>query len=509
MQKENDNIDGVGAVTIAIADTYSMLHNNSQAEKYYNKGIEILRTSDDSILLASSLLNSGDHYFNTKNYDHALRNFEESGKIFRKLNYLKGTAYNLGNVGMVYAEQGKDELAKANMNEAITILEAQKEYYPISVYLTYMADIYAKNNKMKAAISFADRSLDLAKRYNLKDQISESNLNLAELYEKDKDFEKAFNFYKDHITYRDSLINLSSVQNIAEMRADYEVSQKQAEVDLLSQQKRTQKIIVISTAVALFLLMLLAIGLQRRNRFIRRTSKIIEEERNRSDELLLNILPEKTAKELKSFGKVRSHRFESVSVLFTDFKDFSSYAEDIDPEFLVESVDYYFSKFDEIIEKYDLEKIKTVGDSYMCAGGLPFPSSDHAVRIVMAALEIAKFVESCREDEDCNKIPFEIRIGINTGPVVAGVVGKKKFAYDIWGDTVNIASRMESNSESGKVNISEATHELVKEYFNCEYRGKIFAKNKGLLKMYYVRNIDKAIDISHILENSGLLSSER
>ena len=230
----------------------------------------------------------------------------------------------------------------------------------------------------------------------------------------------------------------------------------------------------------------MAFGLYRRNKFIKRTSEIIEKEKNRSDELLLNILPEEIAKELKNQGKVISSRFESVSVLFTDFKDFTGYSENVSPEILVESVDYYFSKFDEIMDKYHLEKIKTVGDSYMCAGGLPFPTTDHAFKTVMAGIEIAEFVEKNREPSNSKMIPFEVRIGINSGPVVAGVVGEKKFAYDIWGDTVNIASRMESNSEPGCINISENTYNLIKEHFNCRYRGEIAVKNKGMMKMFYV-----------------------
>jgi class 3 adenylate cyclase len=149
-------------------------------------------------------------------------------------------------------------------------------------------------------------------------------------------------------------------------------------------------------------------------------------------------------------------------------------------------VDFYYRKFDQIIKDYGLEKIKTMGDSYMAAGGLPFPTEDHAEKLVSAALDIAAFVETSKNSPDAGPKQFDIRIGIHSGPVVAGVVGTNKFAYDIWGDTVNIASRMESTSLPGKVNISESTYELVKNKFQCEYRGEIYAKNKGKLKMYFV-----------------------
>lgn len=175
--------------------------------------------------------------------------------------------------------------------------------------------------------------------------------------------------------------------------------------------------------------------------------------------------------------------------MFTDFVGFTNYSEKLSPEKLVESIDYYFSKFDEIIDKYDLEKIKTIGDSYMCAGGIPFKIEDHASQIILAAEEIIDFVEQPKNRLLENQINFMVRIGVNSGSIVAGIVGTKKFAYDIWGDTVNIASRMESNSETGKINISENTYQLVKNQFSCTYRGEIEVKNTGMMKMYFVENL--------------------
>ena len=481
-------IIGQGTAYSSIADVYSVMGNSKNAQLYYEKAIKLLRKTDNSIGLASALLNAGDEYSKNKKYDLALRYFRESGEIFKKAGYLIGTAYNLGNIGMVYAEQGKDVLAKNYISQSIKMLEELKDYYAISDYLTYMSDIYLKQNDWTTALNYAQRSLELAQRYGLKDQISTSNLKLSELYQKAQDTAESFKYYKNHIVYRDSITNLKSVQQMADLRTDYEVSQKQSEADLLNQGKKNRQIMAISSAVSAILVFLLAFGMYRRYKFIKKTNVIIEEQMHRSDHLLLNILPEETANELKQNGKVLAKKFESVTVLFADFEEFTHYAEKLSPEKLVESVDYYFSKFDEIMAKYDLEKIKTVGDCYMCAGGLPFATNDHAFKMIHAAFEITQFVTDSKNNNPLNHTRFEIRIGINSGPVVAGVVGTKKFAYDIWGDTVNIASRMENNSEPGKINISENTYELIKEAFNCEYRGEIEVKNRGMMKMYFVNN---------------------
>ena len=213
---------------------------------------------------------------------------------------------------------------------------------------------------------------------------------------------------------------------------------------------------------------------------------IIQNEKDRSDSLLLNILPEETAQELKEYGKVAAKRFDSVSIMFTDFVKFSHLAESLNPEVLVETIDLYFSKFDEIMDKYDLEKIKTSGDAYIVAGGLPFITEDHANKMVMAAKEIIEFVNSVKGTNKKDSPRFDIRIGINTGPVVAGVVGTKKFAYDIWGDSVNVAARLESSCEPGNINISESTYNLIKDKIQCEPRGEIAIKNRGIINMYYV-----------------------
>jgi len=354
--KRIDDIHGIGAVTIAVANLYSEIGNSANAKTYYDQGIAILRKTEDTISLASALLNAGDEAFNAKNYDTALRYFDESEQLFKKIDYVIGAAYNMGNVGMVYAEQNKDELAEKNINEAIRLLEELEDFYGISVYLTYMSDIYFRQNDFPTALRYAKRSLELATRYKLNNQISDANLKLSDLHEQNGDFVNAYKHYKEHIVYRDMVKNIETVEQMADQRTDFEVSQKQIEVDLSEQKRKNQRILVIATIIALFLIVLLAVGQFRRINFIRKTKQIIEDERDKSDRLLLNILPEETAEELKLNGKVTAKKYDATTVLFTDFKGFTSYSEGLSPEALVETVGFYFSKFDAIIEKTWIRK---------------------------------------------------------------------------------------------------------------------------------------------------------
>jgi adenylate cyclase len=475
-----------GSINIAIADVYSIMDNHINAVLYYKKALLILDKKKDAFSLAAAQLNLGDEYFKQNKLDSSLYYYNKSGKIFQTLKSDIGRAYNLGNVGLVYAKKGENKKAEKNLNTAINMLTEIGDYSPICEYLVSMSDIYAAKGFSNKAITYALRSLNLAKKYSFKDQISEAYLKLSKLYETVGKTSKSFEYYKKHIVFKDSVNSIKGVQEMANIRTKYEVSQKQTEVNLLNQQKKTQKIIAFAIGIALLLIIILAVGLYKRTKFMQKAHKIIENEKNRSDDLLLNILPEEIALELKDKGDVKAKKFESVSVLFTDFKGFTKSSENLTPEKLVESVDFYFSKFDEIIKKHNLEKIKTIGDAYMCASGLPFYTENHTVRIVEAAREILQFVEESKSSRSKDLTHFDVRIGINSGPVVAGVVGKTKFSYDIWGDTVNVASRMESASEVGKINISEATRNIIKGYFNCIYRGQIEVKNRGVMNMYYV-----------------------
>ena len=223
----------------------------------------------------------------------------------------------------------------------------------------------------------------------------------------------------------------------------------------------------------------------------------LKREQQRSESLLLNILPHETAQELKAHGRAEPVEYDVVTVLFTDFVGFTRISEKLTPRELVDELDKCFSYFDQVTEKYGLEKLKTIGDSFMCAGGLPIANNTHAIDCCLAALEIQAFMNQMKDIKHQQGFDYwELRLGMNTGPLVAGVVGHKKFAYDVWGDTVNTASRLESSGVPGRINISRTTYEAVKHLFACEHRGQIEAKNKGDIDMYFLRGIRPELSVN-------------
>lgn len=242
-----------------------------------------------------------------------------------------------------------------------------------------------------------------------------------------------------------------------------------------------------------------------RTQQLNESKKIAEEERKKSDGLLLNILPSEVAEELRQTGTSTAHNYEMATVLFADIKDFTRISTKFSAETMVKELDYIFGAFDKIIESHNIEKIKIIGDAYMCAGGLPIPNQTNAFDMVNAALEIQAFMKNMRKERAEKSLQeYEIRIGINTGPLVAGIIGIKKFTYDIWGDTVNLASRLESSGEVNKINISENTYQIIKDKYNCEYRGKIDVKGKGGTSMYFVHGLKNSTTNFELIEKTIL-----
>jgi class 3 adenylate cyclase len=309
---------------------------------------------------------------------------------------------------------------------------------------------------------------------------------------------EAMDHLKRYIVLKDSLLNEDKVKAIADVQEKYESEKKVRQIQDLELQNLNSELIRARTArtrnILLFSsigILLLAGGLWSRLRFVHKSRLAISKEKEISESLLHNILPEEVANELRLKGYSEAREFEHVTILFTDFKGFTEISEHLSPAELVSEIDTCFKAFDAIVTHYGIEKIKTIGDAYMAVGGLPDPEGVSPSDVVNAGIEMQEFVIQRNEERTLMELPaFEMRVGIHTGPVVAGIVGIKKFQYDIWGDTVNTASRMESSCDVGQVNISESTYLLVREQFDCVYRGEIEVKGKGEVKMYFARKGD-------------------
>ncbi len=362
----------------------------------------------------------------------------------------------------------------------------------------YKRSVHSKmpnRRDLNNAISYLKRSIGASEEIADLTWRQDSYKQLAQCYKLKGDAVNSLQCFEHYMAISDSVFSREKQKRIASigMESDYQrkrlvdslVTLKQQKTEALKLEK--QKSYTYMGLGGILLLAGFSFFIIRERGKSEKQKKIAVSERKKSDELLLNILPAQVAEELKAKGSTEAKMIDEVTVLFTDFKGFTQLSEKLTPKALVAEINECFSAFDHIMQKYSVEKIKTIGDSYMAAGGLPTANKTHPEDVVSAALEIQQYMAAHKaKKEAAGALYFEIRIGIHSGPVVAGIVGVKKFQYDIWGDTVNTASRMESSGEVGKVNISGTTYELVKDKFSCEYRGEIEAKHKGMLKMYFV-----------------------
>jgi class 3 adenylate cyclase len=465
-----------------------------QALTYYWRTLSIGEKIGNLDIVGTTTSNIADIYIQKDNYDSALYYLEKS---LIAVENTVDAAVTLNQIGTVYASKKEFQRAIDYQLEAIAIATDFNAILDLAKSFRSLADTYQEMGETSNAISGYKRAQTIAEELGSDYTLKDVYLGMATSFEKLSDYKSAYNYQKLFDVVKDSIYNAETDDKIKNIQFSYELDKKEDEIEILEQtaeieglQIERQKSVIYAGTIGVFLLIFMGIGLYNRYKYVQRTKKIIEIEKDKSQNLLLNILPEETARELEDNGSATPRHYDSVSVLFTDFKSFTKLAESISPAELVEELDTYFKAFDDIIVENGLEKIKTIGDAYMCAGGLPTANETHPVNTIKAGLAIQEYMnESNRKRESKGLSPWSLRVGIHTGPVVAGVVGKKKYAYDIWGDTVNVASRMESNGEAGKVNISETTYELAKDHYNVIHRGKIEAKNKGQIDMYFVEGL--------------------
>ncbi len=447
-----------------IGIVYSKLGNEAKALEYYFKAVAIDEKTGNMAALSFLYPNIGTSYLNKGDLDNALNYAQKTMRISRELDDKGNLAFSYGLTGKIY----------------LTILQTHDQK-ALNRYFSGDA-----NRCLQTAKTYADSSIALNRETGLIDQLKNGYELLSTLQMLQGDHKSALENYQQYTALKDSIFNMEEDRKITQTAMQYEFDKKEAVAQAEQEKKDIRQRNVRNSIAAGLLgaLLFLIVVYRQRNRIAR--------EKKRAEELLLNILPEEVARELQEKGSADAKMIDEVTVLFSDFKGFTQASEKVSPRELVAEINECFSAFDQIMTKYGVEKIKTIGDAYMAAGGLPTPNLTHALDVVHAALEMQQFMLDRKKSRDLSdKLNFEIRIGVHTGPVVAGIVGLKKFAYDIWGDTVNTASRMESSSESGKINISGTTYEKVKGHFVCIHRGKIQAKGKGEINMYFVESEEK------------------
>lgn len=420
--------------------------------------------------------------------DSALKNIDLALAVYPdvKTYFLNHYAWIFATYGNIYLQKKNYPEAEKNFNTVVAIRDSAEVADAAVFAISKYCQLLNAQKRYREAIKQGKVGLRIAQMGYLKRYQMDLADQLQLAYEKSTQIDSAYAYAKFASSVRDEIFNIrasiqlqnsSFTRDLKEKDLRFEIEKAQAEEKLKSEKWLRN----IYQGGFLLLIIIVAFILYQRNK--------IKAAKKRSDDLLLNILPEEVAEELKSKGETQAKQFDEVTIMFTDFKGFTQISEKLNPQELVSEIHNCFKGFDLIMDKFNIEKIKTIGDSYMCAGGLPVANTTHAVDVVQAGLEIRDFMDRHNQERTKQgKEPIQIRIGIHTGSVVAGIVGVKKFAYDIWGDAVNTASRMESSGECGKVNVSGTTYALVKEKFICSYRGKIMAKNKGELDMYFVED---------------------
>jgi adenylate cyclase len=494
----NCSIELQSSLSVTLSSLYLSMEDYSRLDSLVEN---ILKNPSIKLWTSKSIaglkFNQGIALANLGNIDKALIAFREIYEIGKKDNNQTDTELGLLNMATIFAIQGNFAQAKEKFFEVLTT--ARKN--PIDDHLfrawSNLGILYSEEKKFDFAMLFLDSALNYAQKNKDLEAQKDAMLNISHIYEGNKDYKNALISIKQYNFKRDSLLNTAKIKAIADVKEKYE-TEKKAKENTLLRNKSLELELERSSAVRtrnIYLFIGLSIlgglmALWGRLRIVSKSRKEIRKEKEISENLLLNILPFEVAEELKAKGSAEAKLIDEVTVLFTDFKGFTQLSEKLSPKELVAEINECFSAFDYIMQKYGVEKIKTIGDAYMAAGGIPIANETHAEDVVKAALEIQQFMIDLRDKkEEERKLFFEIRIGVHTGPVVAGIVGVKKFSYDIWGDTVNTASRMESSGEAGKLNISGTTYELVKNKFKCTHRGKIEAKGKGEIDMYFVEEI--------------------
>lgn len=492
------NFKGMAKVYGSIGVSYTDTRDFDLALRNFERSIAI----HDSLGLPnenrSNFINLGNLHYAWDNPEQALNYYKQAAKINELLGDVRSMSIVLGNMASIFLDRGQLDSALVYHEKARAFGAKLGNIRVEIIHMSNTANVYLDMGENTKAEALYREAQTLAEKIGAIDLLRDIHLQLADILASKGRYEEAYSHYQDYTILRDSIANDEGRKELMRQQFEYDFEKREALIkaeqdkkDALATEELKRRDQQRNALIGGFILMVvLATVSYRSYRMKKRDNAIISSEKARSESLLLNILPKDVADELKAKGSAEARQIEHVTVLFTDFKGFTQLSERLSPKLLVGEIHACFSAFDAIMRKHGVEKIKTIGDAYMAAGGLPTPNTSHAVDVVKAAIDIQHYMLEHKRNKEAKGEPyFEIRIGVHSGPVVAGIVGVNKFQYDIWGDTVNTASRMESSGEVGKINISAATCALIGDLFKCEYRGEIEAKGKGKMGMYFVEPI--------------------
>lgn len=486
-----------------MGDIYAAQNMWNVAEEYYDKTLQLARSKNSHFMEAGAYKKIGNIFQLQKKDIAAVENYEAAFKIYEQLKNKINAADILIRLSQIYKNDSQFIKAKNLLLEALENSNRSQDKMSTLTVKLALAEIEIKLGNHQKGIAYAEECLSAFGEMEDIGGLRQVYSLLAEAYAQISDFKKAYQYQMNFNIVNDSLMSIDRAVAIKKYdflytteKKDKEIAQQKLEIEKqrehnnrIVQEERQERIYLIISG---FVVLLILSGVYFRLRYMNKSKTILQDEKDRSDSLLLNILPEEIANELKAKGKAEARDYDQVTILFTDFKGFTQISEQLSAKDLVAEINYCFKAFDGICGKYGVEKIKTIGDSYMASGGLPVPSDDSVKNTVLAALDMQSFIaDRITVKRSNNEIPFEMRLGIHTGPVVAGIVGVKKFQYDIWGDTVNTASRMESSGEVGRVNITQETYKFIKDdtQFAFVARGKVLVKGKGEVEMYFVKRV--------------------
>ncbi len=468
------------------------------ALSYYHQGIDLAGESGDSLALGKLWNWVARAHRKQEQYDSARWAHQISLGYFKAIGDSLGISDYLNNMGSIFRREGQFDSAIVYFQQSLSIKEKLQELEGLADGYNDLGTTYSQLGQPTLAFTYLEKALQVAQSKGLRDDVRYAYASLAATYDSIGDYASALRYFRMESDLRDSLLQKEIARRTDLLTMLSESERQKAEIMRLNLQKvareaqskrqRQVALFIMTAVVVLFGVGYWRILLQRAQaKELEYKNRQIQREKSRSEELLLNILPASIAEEILTHGKVKPRELENVTVMFIDFVGFTTYSAGRNPRDVVRDLQTCFEAFDRIVTSFGLEKIKTIGDAYMCAGGLPEPLVDHEILTVRAALRIQEFMEGWIKRQQEHQEPFyQARIGIHSGPVVAGVVGLRKFTYDIWGNTVNVAARMESSGQPGRVNISEYTYRSVAPYFICRPRGKVKAKNIGDVEMYFV-----------------------